>query len=744
MIVSTPSISGVFFNKLTIANFLNIQSDDLKLSYKLKFDYTSVNISELSNSQIEFLEYRKSWSKYFLSDSLLVISEYELNDSSHQIGIDFTENSINQKRSNLTFNQIEYFNNNISLENFHVNSELPFELSIIFSYSYLQSLNLTTFRLLSSESFIGQVIDFNIKKISSPESYLRLITNLVDEFEAYLMSINLIEDSSFEEGFNQIEVILTYKNSFDSLVILVSLVTLIISVWLSEFFTDNFLTQVKGKINKLHERGLEFKRRKIISVYIPLMLELACFFVISVILLIANVTISLDFLLTALILGFFSIILFYKSYRKFNNSDKFNINSKTIVLFVLILLIVSLIPILLKQLTYAIIPDKIFSYFTLFSQTIQYFIITLLITEIYIKKISTNLFKKFGIRNLVNKLINKKENIFRQLIHSTLLLVWGTTIVMGGFQTFSVNYNLNFEMEYPTDLVISTDVYLYNISSLQNNNFSQILAVSHTQESFFITYDLYLMNFSAIKEIIPYFEKYFDLSNLEEGITYMSKDFAKEFDFVEGDYFPTKIGENGTSVYVDQEIRIVDYFPFIKKVDDQPFIVTSYNEQYNNISKVSKLYLNLENNLSKIEAINYLEEQLETSVQEIKEAHYMDYTIFILIFQLYFILITIITIRLCLKQLLVAILKPMRILSQRGMSSKFIKKRLFINLSFSLLISVLLGVSLGIFYLMLQLPTAVYTTPQYIPIQIKFWYSLLLIPLMPFLYGFTVMIQKYH
>ena len=544
MIVSTPSVSGVVFNKLTIANFLNIQNDDLKLSYKLKFNYTSVNISELSSSQIEFLEYRKSWNKYFQNDSLLIVSKYESNDSSHQIGIDFTENSINQKRSNLTFNQIKYFNNSISLENFHVNSELPFELSIIFSYSYLQSLNLTTFILFSNESFLGQVINFNIRKISSPESYLRLITKLVDEFETYLKGTNLVEDSLIEGDFNQIEVVLTYKNSFDSLVILISLVTLIISIWLSEFFTDNFLTRVKDKSSKLHKRGLDFKRRKNISVYIPLILELVCFFIIGTILLIVNVIISLDFLLTALILGFYFIILIYKSYRKFNNSDKITINSKTIVLFVLILLIVSLIPILLKQLAYAIIPDEIFSYFTLILQTIQYFIITLLITEIYIKKISTNLFNKFGIKNLVNKLINKNENIFRHLIHSTLLLVWGTTIVMGGFQTFSTNYNLNFEMEHPADLVISTDVYLYNVSSLQNNDFSQLLAISHTHESFFITYDLYLMNFSAIKEIIPYFEKIFDLSNLEEGITYMSKDFAKEFNFVEGDYFPTKIGEN--------------------------------------------------------------------------------------------------------------------------------------------------------------------------------------------------------
>ena len=154
--------------------------------------------------------------------------------------------------------------------------------------------------------------------------------------------------------------------------------------------------------------------------------------------------------------------------------------------------------------------------------------------------------------------------------------------------------------------------------------------------------------------------------------------------------------------------------------------------------------MNLKNNLSKIEAINYLEDQFETSVYEIKEPQYMDYTIFILIFQLYFICITIITIRFSIKQLLVTILKPIRILSQRGMSRRGIKKRLFIELSFSLLFSVLLGVSLGILYLMLQLPTAVYTSPQYIPIQVKFLYSLLLIPFMPILYGFTVMTQKYQ
>lgn len=743
LIVSTPAIGGAIFDKLTIASFLNAQNNDLEISNDLELGYSATNISDLESVILDLSNYSEQWNKYFSNYSLLLISDYEVNNLTFTIGIDFSISSTNLKNANFPLHQFNYFNNNISLENFLASSEIPFEVSLIFSYDFFQTLDLTALRIMSKVSYIGQIIDFNTKKIRSPESYLKFIEELLDKIDYYLSTNNIPLYSSNEESSFQIEDIIFYKNQFDSLILLISLVTLIITIWLSEFFSDNFSKEIRRKIDKLYIRGLEHKREKIISVFIPLIVDLSCFLFIGIVLLVTNIIISLDFLLTIIIIGIFLILLIYRNYKKYSKSDQTILNSKSIILFVLILAIVSITPILLKQFIFTLIPDTIYSYIILFSQAIQYFIITLLIAEIFIKKIATRLFSKFGIKNLINKLFNKREYVFRQLFHSTLLLIWGSTVVTGGFQTFSTNYNLNFGMEYPTDLVISTDVYLFNISSIQNNdNFSSVIPISHTQESFFLNYDLYLMNISVIQKLIPNLKKYYGLSKLKEGISYMSKDFAKEFNFVDGEYFPTKMGENESSVYIDQEIKIIDYFPFVKKIENRPFIVSSFNLQYSNITRVSKLYLNMNNEINKSVAIEYLEQQLDISVQEIDMPIYVNYNFLIGIFQAYFILVSLAIVWLSIKQLLAKIRIPMKTFYQRGMSIRLIKKRQFNNLALVLLISALLGVSLGILFLFLQLPTAVYTIHQYYPIQITFWYSLLFIPVLPLLYGYTIITQR--
>jgi len=743
LVVTTPAIGGAIFDKITVANFLNAQNNDHEISYDLELDYTANNISELKASINNLSNYCMHWSKYYSNYSLLLISDFKVNNLTIKIGIDFSEDSINLKKANFPLSQFEYFNNTILLENFLESSELPFDVSLVYSNEYFQNLNLTTLEIMSKESYVGQVFDIKIKKISSLESYLKFIEEINSKIEVYLSSNSIPLDISIKKSVIPNEDIILYKNQFDSLIILVTLIMLILIIWLNEFFYDNFTKDMRRKINKLFIRGLEPRREKLISVYLPLIASLFSFLFVGIVLLVTNFIIKLDFLLTIIILSIYSILFIYRNYRKFNLAGQTILNSKSTILFLFILLIVSITPILLKEFIYALIPDTIYSYLILFSQIIQYFIITLLIVEIFIKKIATRLFNKFGIKNLFSKLFNKKEYAFRQLIHTTLLLTWGCTVVTGGFQTFSLNYNLNSEMEYPTDLVISTDIYLFNISNIQNKDLiSTVLPITHTPENFFLNYDLYLMNFTVVQELIPNLDKYYSLTDLKEGISYMSKDFAKEFDYVDGDYFLTKMGENSSSVYVNQEIRIIDYFPFVKKSDNRPFIVSSYNLYYSNISKVSKLYLNIKDETNKIEVLNYLENQLDAPIQEINEPYFANYNVFSRIFQAYFLLISLAVIWLCIKQILAEIRDPLKVFYLRGMSIGLIKKRQFNNLALLLIGSALLGVSLGILYLYLQLPTAIYPITQYYPIQILFWFSLLLIPIIPIIYGLNIITQR--
>ena len=743
LIVSAPTIGRAISDKIAIASFLNNQDVDLEISNALELDYSGTNISDLDAVILELSDHSEQWNNYFLDYFLLLLSDYKVNNLAFTIGIDFSVDSVNLKDANFPLNQLDYFNNNVSLENFLANSEMPFGVSLVFSYDFFQTLNLSDLKIVSEVSYIGYGIDFNTKKIKSPEFYLKFIEELVEKLDIYLSSNDIPLADSYGETPSHIESIIFYKSQFDSLILLVSLVTLVITIWLSEFFSDNFTIEIRRKMDKLFVRGLEHRRERIISVYIPLIVDLSAFLFVGIVLFVANIILSLNLLLTIIIIGVFLILLFYRNYKKYSNKDQMMLNSKSTILFVLILVIVSLAPLLLTEFLYALIPTAVLSYIVLFSQVTQYFIVALLIAELFIKMFAAKLFSKFGIQNLINKLFTKKEFVYRQVLHTTLLLVWGSTVVIGGFQTFSTNYNLNFEMDYPTDLVVSTDVYLSNISSIQNNNnFSSVIPISYTQESFFLSYDLYLMNFTVIQEFMPDLKKYYGLSELTEGITYMSKDFAKEFNFVDGDYFPTKMGENGSSVFIDREIKVIDYFPFVKKIDDKPFIVSSYYLQYKNISKVSKLYLNFENDVNKIEVLNYLEKELESFVQEIDSPIYVNYIVFTSVFLAYFMLITLIVIWFCIKQLLVTIKTSMKTFHQRGMSIWLIKKRQFNNLAPVLLLFVILGVSLGILYLFLQLSTAVYPLSQYYPIQINFWISLLIIPIIPVLYGLTIITQR--
>jgi len=744
LIVSAPTIGGGIADKLAITSFLNNQDNDFEISNALELDYSGTNISDLETVILELSDYSEQWTNYFSDYSLLLVSNYDVTNLTFTVGIDFSEGSVNLKDANFPLNQLDYFNNSVSLENFIESSEMPFSVSVIFSYDFFQTLDLTDLNIISEVSYIGHTIDFNTKKIKSPEFYLKFIEELVDKLDIYLLGNNIpLTNSDVESSPSHIEEIIFYKSQFDSLVLLVSFVTLVITIWLSEFFSDNFTIEIRRKMDKLFARGLEPKRERIISVYIPLVVDLSAFLFVGIVLFVVNTILSLNFLLTIIIIGVFLILLFYRNYKKYSNKDQMMLDSKSTILFALILVIVSLAPLLLSEFLYTLIPPNVLSYIVLFSQVTQYFIVTLLIAELFIRMFATKLFSKFGIQNLINKLFTKREFAFRQILHTTLLLVWGSTVVIGGFQTFSTNYNLNFGMDYPTDLVVSTNVYLSNITSIHyNDNFSSVIPISHTQESFFLSYDLYLMNFTVIQEFIPNLKKYYGLSELTDEITYMSKDFAKEFNFVDGDYFPTKMGENGSSVYIDQEIKVIDYFPFVKKIDDRPFIVSSYNLQYQNISKVSKLYLNFENDINKIEVLNYLEKELESFVQEMDSPIYVDYIVFTGFFQAYFMLITLIVIWLCIKQLLVTIKTSMKTLHQRGMLIWLIKKKQFTNLAPVLLLSVILGVLLGILYLFVQLPTAVYPISQYYPVKVNFWISLLLVPIIPLLYGLTIITQR--
>ncbi len=743
LIVSTPAISGAIFDKLTVTNFLAVKSDDLEISYDLELNYSASNISDLELIIHDLSNYCMQWNRYYSNCSILLISNYNVDNLTFKIGIDFSEDSTNLRRNSFPLTQFEYFNNTISVDNFLESSELPFELSLVFSNKFFQNLNLSTFEVLSRESYIGHVFDFKIRKISSLESYLNLMREIDGKIEVYLSSNNIPLDSSLEESANLNEDIISYKNQFDSLIILVSLIMLIVTIWLNEFFSDNFSRDIRQKINKLFIRGLESKRGKVISVYLPLIVSLFSFIIIGFVLLITNFIIRMDFLLSTIVLSIFSILFIFRNYKKFNLLGQTILNSKSTFIFVLILLIVSITPILLREFVYSLIPETTYSYIILFSQIIQYFIITLLIIEIFIKKIATRLFNKFGMKNLFNKLFNKKEYVFRQLIHTTLLLTWGSTVILGGFQTYSKNYTLNIEMEYPTDLVVSTDIYLFNVSNIQNKELiTTVLPFTHTHESFFLDYDLYLMNFTILQELLPNINKYYGLSVLKEGLVYMSKDFAKEFNYVDGDYFLTKMGENGSSVYINQEIKITDYFPFVKKEPGRPFIVSSYNMQYSNISRVSNLYINIIAEKNNSEVIDYLEKKLDAPIQEIDRPYLVNYDVFNIIFQVYFILISLAVIWLCIKQILAKIRNAMIVFYQRGMSIVFIKTRQFNNLILILFISALLGISLGILYLYIQLPTVMYPIQQYYPVQIIFWLSFLIILVIPLLFGFTIIIQR--
>ncbi len=743
LIVCLSSLGGATVDRITIASFLDEQSNDLEVSVNLKWGYSSANFSDLSTNQLAWLDIRSQWARLISNDYSLVFIDYLINDSLYTIGIDFADKSYNQKLQAFPFSFVNFFKNNISLDYFQPNTVMPFDISIIFTYEYLTSLDLSSFNITSENSQIGYAIDFKSNRISSPSNYKKRSLEIIESFETNLIIADLVIGGSIEDNSQRIESVLSFKETFDSLILLVSFIAILLALWLNEFFTDNFINRITPIIDKLINRGLDLRRKNSVTILLPSLTDLFTFLVIGIALLILNFIISLNLIPTAIILGLFCLILTYKNYRKYKDSNQVAYNSKSIVTFIVILLIVSLLPILVKQFTYELIPDIIFSYLVLFSQTVQYFILTLLITELFIQKVFNNIFKKNKINNLVYKLISLKENWVRHLFHSTLLLIWGTTIITGSFQTFTVNYDLNYNLEHPTDMVVETDVFLFNVSQIQTSSyFAQVLPISHTQENFFVDYDLYLMDFTILPEIVPNYKRYYDLTELEDGITYMSKDFAKKFHFEDGDFFLTKFGDNGSSLYVNQEIQTINYFPLIKQIENRPFIVSSYNKLFCNISSVTTLYLNLNTNITKKDAINTLDILLNTEFQLKEYNSRINYTPFILVYQLYFILIVTINILLCLKQLLNQTMKSFATLYQRGMRHRDIMKRQFDSLFPSLLIAILLGVSLGFLYLKLQLLAAIYTSPLYAPIRIAFGYSFLLILIIPILYVLTIFSQN--
>jgi hypothetical protein len=655
-----------------------------------------------------------------------------------RIGVDLSENVINAKTEKVVDDFLNFFNYSIDISSFTLLGELPFNLDILINYRLLNDSFTEDFQIGPTNCNLGYSVNLNDKLFSSLSSYLSTIDKIDEAFKSFSVQTSAVNLSNLSLKTIETDVSFSFATPYQSLLVIFAFVSILLSTWLIEFFLSFYNNQLSKAMKNFEKRGLDSRNSTRISVFLPILVDTISLSILGISFLVIDQIISLNLIpafISALI-GYF--YLFYKRFRSNSLSDRKStkMNLISLSIYIIILIISALIPIILSNLIYALIPQLLSSIISISSSIVFYYIISIIVSEIIysVRARRTKNKNTDSISLLIKKTIISSKSGLKSWCSLTLLLVWGIAIINISSNTFIVEYKLYQEIAYPTDLILEIDEgYLTNVSKLESvSGIEFIFPISYSMKQYMIFYDYYLMNFTKIEQKFSEIIERTKLETIQSNYTYISENFADKLGFENGDLFPTGFGENQTTIIVNQPTIITKYFPLVKEIDDRPFIVANYREEYNEFSKVSKLLVDFDATLiSSEQVVDKIREFTETSVSIQNRNEELDYKSILNASKFLFFVIASFICLLGFMNFINKVSPVFYYMNLRGLKMKEARILLAKEISYFILPVFSFGILSALLFLFTQMPNYIYQIPLFTPIVIEFRLDLLLLLVIP-------------
>ncbi len=738
LLISSFGIGYAIFEKVSLVETTEGMERDFEIAGEIKQNYTADNISSMLLYQNYWNEFRKDWARLIISDNLILLINLRINDTVLQIGLGLSENTENVKTEHVLDDHLNFFNSSINVSTFSLLEELPFALDILMNFNLLNNSFSEEFKIGSDNCSLGYTVNLNEKLFSSINNYMKTIDQIAEAFHSFIAQTDIIYLNKLNSNRLEIDLSSSFEVPFQSLLIILTAVSILLSTWLIEFFLDFYNKQINTLLQNFEKRGLDARNKVHVAVFLPIFVDSVSLMILGVFFLVLNQIFSLNLILAFIFTLIVYIYLFYKRFR-FNSQkerDSTKINLISVLIYITALLISILTLIIINNILYALIPPLISSIISIGSSIVLYYIISISLSELTYNTMRKRVNKKTtdSISRLIKKTILSTKSGLKSWYNLTLLIVWAIVITNISSNTFIAEYKFYQKTSYPTDLVIDIEEgFLANISKLESvPGIEFVFPVFHSTQQYLIIYDYYLMNFTKLTMRFPELIERTKLHKINANYTYISESFADELDFGNEDLFPTNFGENQTSIIVNQPVIITRYFPLIKETDNRPFIVANYREEYSEYSETTKLLVDFDINIITTEQlIEEIRESTGSSVSIQKGIKEIDYNIILNIYNyLFFVFASFI----CLLGFIQFKNKLSIVLNQvnlRGLETGKIRKLLAKEINSYVLTAFLFGILSALFFVLVQSANYIYAIPLFSPVVFKFHLDLMLVFIIP-------------
>jgi hypothetical protein len=733
LILLLPSIFFVgtaSFEKASLGLILSETEVDYEIQGSLNDNYSPSNLTLLNQHFNTWKSAIFYWEKHVISDGFIFYSLDFSNNESLLIGIDFFLESKNMKKSTIRDNVTIVFGTELNIEEFLMVNNLPFNLDLIINISTF--LEFQNFSSIFPDPQIGYYADFSSKFLPSFTALGDVNRKISYEFQSYFIQNELI--SSISVNSPEFSAVHPFKQPFDSIVLLISFITILSVIWLIESMSNSYIFQIKAQLSNLNQRGLSSKQKNILKVAFPAILDILALLVLFLVFWSISTIFALN-LLSAFIISALTFLIFL--YRRLSRLRDTSLDSdksrrRFIIGYVLILILISLVSLVVVRVFSLLLPLWFSSLVIPGVTIIQYYIATILFTELLLYLIRKQFTKVKGLPALVNKAIFAKNSQLRTWFQSFLLLMWSMIIITSSIQSFNANFEIENTLSNISDVKIDISLTLNNISQLHALPEVQfVFPISYSEQQYFVPYDLYLMNLTLLYEYHPEVFHIIDPFTIDTRSTYISEDLAAEFNFEDGDLFPTKFGQNVTNIIINQPIIISQYFPLVKPLEGKPFVAASYHHEFENFTTVNQLLVDFRDNITVAQGIKAIERIIGADYQIEKNYPVLNYNTVFYIYQYVFLLLSLLIISMNYLQFIKSLKTIFATFNTRGMQTKEIRRE-FIKQSLSLLFYPFIASAiLGIIFNFLQMSNMVYQIDLYTSVQINVGLSILLVLLIP-------------
>ncbi len=723
-------IGTATFEKASLGLVLSETDIDYEIQGSLTDNYSPSNLTLFNSHFNTWRTAISRWEKHVVTDGFVLYTlDFSTNDSL-LIGIDFFVESKNMRTSSITNNITSIFGTEVNVEDFLIVNTLPFNLDLIININTFLDFSYSSSNFLDPQ--IGYYADFSSKFLPTFTAIDDVTRVISYEFRSYFLANEIISYTSINSP--DFSIVHPFKQPFDSVIFLISFITILSVIWLIETMSRNYISQIKSQLSNFNQRGLSAKQKTTLKVVFPVILDIIAMLLLFLVFWGISQIFTLNLLSAYIISSLTFLIILYRRFSKLRgiSSDSDKSRRRFIISYVLILIIISLVSLVIVRVFGLILPPWFSSLVIPGITIIQYYIATILFTELLLYLIRKQFSKVKGIPALINKTIFAKNSHLQTWFHSFLLLMWSMIIITSSIHSFNANFEIDNNLSSISDVKIDVSLPLHNVSQLHTlPEVEFVLPISHSEEHYFVPYDLYLMNLTMLQEYFPEVFHLIDSFTIDTGSTYISEDLAAEFDFEDGDLFPTKFGRNITNIIINQPVIVSKYFPLIKHLEGKPFVVASYHHEFENITIVNQLLVDFKEDISIDQGVEAIESIIGPNYQIEKDYPVLDYNSVFLIYQYVFLLLSMLIIVMNYLQFIKSLRPTLTTFTARGMQTKEIRNQFLKQSLFLQFYPFVASIVLGSLFIFLQMPSMVYQIDLYTSVQTKVGLSILLTLLLP-------------